>query len=142
MRKWHSGFDQTLKLVEQCERRRERIAAESFRIERFFERAADLLKIERAQSLSIFLHPHRRKRERRGRGKTLDLPSGLKLAPMRGDFWPVVVQLLFVAGLHDGENRFPASGHFMHDRFESATRAAVFRFERAHTRVEGEGRAG
>src|SRR5438874_8955809 len=84
----------------------------------------------------ISLHrPWRRTKGCRCR-KAFDFACSLKLAPMSGNFLPVVVQFLRIARLHDCQHRLPAHRHFVHDRLKRATGTAVFWLQRTCARLK------
>src|SRR6266480_214177 len=123
-------------IIEQRESRSERIAAESFGIECLVECLARWLKINLPQLLAILLHRLWRKTKGCRCGKALDFARSLKLAPMRGNCLPVVMQFLRIARMHDCYHRLPTDRHFVHDLLKRATGAAVFRFQRTCARLE------
>ena len=125
-----------LQIIEQRKSRCERVAAESFGIECLVECLARRLKINLAQLFAISLHRLWRKTKGCGRGKAFDFARSLKLAPMCGNFLPVVVQFLRIARLHDCQHWLPAHRHFVHDRLKRATGTTVFRFQRTCARLE------
>ena len=89
-----------------------------------------------AQLFAISLHRLWRKTKGCGCGKAFDFARSLKLAPMCGNFLPVVVQFLRIARLHDCQHRLPAHWHFVHNRLKRATGTTVFRFQRTCARLE------
>ena len=122
-----------MQLVEELKGGDKGRCAEPILRKRILKRRSRSVKINRGQPTAISLDVLWGKGKGIGRRKTFDRAALLQLTPMLRDRFPVIVQLLLIAGAHDAKNRFPAHRHFFHDQTQCPPRAAVLRFHR--TRV-------
>ncbi len=129
------GFE----LLEELEARDEGLATKAFPGDRLLQRPPSLGEINRAEPLPVLFHQPRRKRKRGRGGETSDRAGLLQVPPMRLDFLPVLVQLLFVRRAHDAEDRFPTDRHLRHDDSESVAGLARLRFHRTGACVKDQG---
>src|SRR5439155_1210937 len=81
--------DNCLQIVQQLERRRERVGAEVFGAQCFLESLTRRRKINSAKVFAIFFHPYWRKTQRRRCRETFDFAGFLKCRPMRRDFFTI-----------------------------------------------------
>ena len=119
-----------LQIIKQRERRRERIATESFGIQCLIKGFARCLKIDRLQTLPVCAHPIWRSAKRCRRGEALDFSGCLEFPQTRGNFLPVIVQFLRIHGANNREDWFPAHRHLVHDFLESAAGANILWLQR------------